>query len=171
MPTLAETQLFFRDAVVKADTTRLAALLAGGPDSEKGLGIHQRNFEASLVTALLTKFPATAWLTGSSSSPKPPNSLSMSARHIHRASRNTDRTFQHSSQRCRALSACPTSQNFRTWNGKLAECPLRSMNKAYRWMSCHLLTRNSYRRWCCGCSLVCAIERRRGPSMSYSCCL
>ena len=64
MPTLAETQLLLRDAIVRDDAGGLATLL-GGPDSEKGLGIHRRNYETSLVTALLTKFPATVWLAGS----------------------------------------------------------------------------------------------------------
>jgi len=64
VPTLAETQLLLRDAIVRDDAGGLATLL-GGPDSEKGLGIHRRNYETSLVTALLTKFPATVWLAGS----------------------------------------------------------------------------------------------------------
>jgi hypothetical protein len=61
---LADIQLFFRNAVVSGEVARVMALLPGGHRSEKGLGIHRRNYEMSLVTALLTKFPATVWLAG-----------------------------------------------------------------------------------------------------------
>lgn len=67
MPTLAETQLHFRNAVVQADTqhvTSLASLLVGGGNPEKRLIVHQRNYRQSLVDALLIKFPATGWLLG-----------------------------------------------------------------------------------------------------------
>ena len=66
MPALAEIQLFFRNAVVTGDVARIMTLLPGGHDPEKRLGIHRRNYEVSLVTALLTKFPATVWLAGTS---------------------------------------------------------------------------------------------------------
>jgi hypothetical protein len=66
VPTLADIQLFFRNAVVNGDVTRIMALLPGGYHPEKGLGIHRRNYEISLVTGLLTKFPATVWLAGTS---------------------------------------------------------------------------------------------------------
>jgi hypothetical protein len=67
MPTLAETQLLFRDAVVQGDTRYvdlLASLLVGGRSPEKRLIVHQRNYRQSLVDALLIKFPATGWLLG-----------------------------------------------------------------------------------------------------------
>ena len=67
MPTLAETQLRFRDAVVHGDmqhVSSLASLLVGGRSPEKRLIVHQRNYRQSLVDALLTKFPATGWLLG-----------------------------------------------------------------------------------------------------------
>ena len=57
MPTLADIQLFFRDAVVTGDMGRIMPLLPCGHHPETGLGIHRRNYEISLVTALLTKFP------------------------------------------------------------------------------------------------------------------
>jgi hypothetical protein len=63
---LAEIQLLFRNAIVADDTVRILPFLAGGHDPQKGLGIHRRNYETSLVTALLTKFPATVWLAGTS---------------------------------------------------------------------------------------------------------
>jgi hypothetical protein len=66
MPTLDKIQSFFRNAIVEADTNPIASLLASYPDPEKGVGIHQRNYQASLMLALLTKFPATAWLAGQS---------------------------------------------------------------------------------------------------------
>ena len=67
MPTLAETQLRFRNAVVQGDTQHigsLASLLVGGGSPEKRLIVHQRNYQQSLVDALLIKFPATGWLLG-----------------------------------------------------------------------------------------------------------
>jgi len=67
MPTLAEIQLLFRDAVVQGDAQHvdfLASLLVGGRCPEKRLIVHQRNYRQSLVDALLMKFPATGWLLG-----------------------------------------------------------------------------------------------------------
>jgi Putative DNA-binding domain len=67
MPTLAEIQLLFRDAVVQGDTQQvdfLGSLLAGGRCPERRLIVHQRNYRQSLVDALLLKFPATGWLLG-----------------------------------------------------------------------------------------------------------
>jgi hypothetical protein len=67
MPTLAETQLRFRDAVVQGDmrhVSSLASLLVGGRSPEKRLIVYQRNYRQSLVDALLMKFPATGWLLG-----------------------------------------------------------------------------------------------------------
>lgn len=67
MPTLAETQSAFRDAVVREraeDIAVLKPLLMGGRNPEKRLSVHQRNYHTSLIDALLVKFPATAWLVG-----------------------------------------------------------------------------------------------------------
>jgi len=67
MPTLAETQLGFREAVVLGDSQHvgsLSSLLVGGHRPEKRLIVHQRNYRQSLVDALLIKFPATGWLLG-----------------------------------------------------------------------------------------------------------
>jgi hypothetical protein len=69
MTTLAETQLRFREAVIQGDTDALAPLvsvLVGGRDPQKRVAVHQRNYRHSLVEALLMKFPATAWLMGTS---------------------------------------------------------------------------------------------------------
>lgn len=66
MPSLAETQSAFRDALVGAeDCTAILPFLVGGPDPRRRLAIHQRHYETSLLAALRMKFPATAWLTGS----------------------------------------------------------------------------------------------------------
>ncbi len=63
MRTLAEIQLQFRDAVIHGDA-EVVPLLMGGSDPVKRLTIHQRNYETSLVDAVLGKFPATGWLVG-----------------------------------------------------------------------------------------------------------
>lgn len=64
MSTLADTQLRIRDAVVTGNTADIAPLLLGGRHPAKRFAIHQRNYQTSLVGALLTKFPATVWLVG-----------------------------------------------------------------------------------------------------------
>ena len=66
MPLLAETQSHLRLAIVAHDAARIVPLLVGGRDPQKRLAIHQRNYETSLVNALLGKFPATHWLVGTS---------------------------------------------------------------------------------------------------------
>jgi Putative DNA-binding domain len=64
MPTLAEIQSYFRNAVIDGDKWQVAPMLVGGCEPEKRLAVHQRNYETSLVDALLVKFPATVWLIG-----------------------------------------------------------------------------------------------------------
>jgi hypothetical protein len=64
MPSLAETQLRIRRAVIDGDTAGMVALLIGGRDPEQRLAIHQRHYRSSLGAAIRTKFPATAWLLG-----------------------------------------------------------------------------------------------------------
>lgn len=65
MPTLADTQQRVRRAVVHGDCQNIGLSLVGSSSPEKRLAIHQRHYEASLLDALLGKFPATAWLIGS----------------------------------------------------------------------------------------------------------
>jgi Putative DNA-binding domain len=65
VPSLAETQLRLRRAVVGDDIAGVVPLLIGGRDPERRLAIHRRHYESSLMTAIRTKFPATAWLVGS----------------------------------------------------------------------------------------------------------
>jgi len=62
---LADTQARMRRAVVGGESGDVLPLLVGGPDPRARLAIHQRHYEASLVTALLGRFPATNWLVGS----------------------------------------------------------------------------------------------------------
>jgi hypothetical protein len=61
---LADTQAQLRRALVEGDTNGILPLLVGGSDAGARLAIHRRHFEASLVKALLGKFPATMWLLG-----------------------------------------------------------------------------------------------------------
>jgi len=63
MPTLTEVQAMVHDAVVPGEANGIEALLVGG---QKRFDIHRRNFEISLVNAITGKFPASAWLAGSS---------------------------------------------------------------------------------------------------------
>jgi Putative DNA-binding domain len=65
VPSLADTQLRLRRAVAGEDSAGIVPLLIGGRDPERRLAIHRRHYESSLVTAIRTKFPATAWLVGS----------------------------------------------------------------------------------------------------------
>ena len=64
MPSLAETQLWIRRAVVDGDTAGIPPQLIGGRNPRRRLAIHQRHYRSSLVAAIRTKFPATAWLLG-----------------------------------------------------------------------------------------------------------
>lgn len=64
MQRLAEIQSHFRNALIDCDAGPLAPVLVGGREPEKRLAINQRNYETSLIDALLVKFPATGWLTG-----------------------------------------------------------------------------------------------------------
>lgn len=66
MPSLVEFQRQMRDAVVRGDVAALAPLLhAGGRDAARRADIHRRHYQTSLVTAVMGRFPATAWLVGS----------------------------------------------------------------------------------------------------------
>jgi hypothetical protein len=62
---LADTQALLRRAVVTGEMTDLESLVFGGAAVNKRLAIHRRHYEASLVAALLRRFPATVWLVGS----------------------------------------------------------------------------------------------------------
>jgi hypothetical protein len=62
---LADIQGHLRRAVVEGEADAVRPLLTGGRDPLHRLAIHQRHYETSLVTGLLTRFPATGWLVGS----------------------------------------------------------------------------------------------------------
>jgi hypothetical protein len=64
VPSLAETRLRLRGAVVDGKIAAIAPLLVGGRDAALRLAIHARHYQASLTAAIRTKFPATAWLIG-----------------------------------------------------------------------------------------------------------
>jgi Putative DNA-binding domain len=65
VPSLADLQANVRRALTSGDVTSLASVLVGGGSPLHRLAIHRRHYQASLVTALLEKFPATVWLIGS----------------------------------------------------------------------------------------------------------
>lgn len=64
MLSLADTQALIRAALVDDASTNVRPILVGGHNPARRLAIHQRQYESSLVAALLGKFPATAWLVG-----------------------------------------------------------------------------------------------------------
>jgi hypothetical protein len=64
VPPLADLQRRVRHAVVTGEGAGIEPVLVGGRHALKRLDIHHRHYETSLVTALLGKFPATAWLVG-----------------------------------------------------------------------------------------------------------
>jgi hypothetical protein len=61
---LAETQTRIRDAVVLGATEDVAPLLVGGRDPVARLAVHHRHYQASLVQAILRRFPGVVWLAG-----------------------------------------------------------------------------------------------------------
>lgn len=61
---LAEIQTRLRDALVSGSNSDALSSFAGGSAAAPRWRIHQRHYEASLVAALLAKFPATQWLAG-----------------------------------------------------------------------------------------------------------
>ena len=65
MQRLAELQRIVADALIRGDSREIACSLRGGRDPRARLAVHIRHYEASLVTALHMKFPATQWLVGS----------------------------------------------------------------------------------------------------------
>jgi Putative DNA-binding domain len=64
MSGLAEIQFQMRQALVQGEVEPLASLITGDADGIKRLNVHRRNYETSLTTALVGKFPATCWLVG-----------------------------------------------------------------------------------------------------------
>lgn len=64
MLALSETQRLVRNALVLSDFDAVSPILVGGHDPAARLAIHRRHYHASLVDALRTRHPATAWLIG-----------------------------------------------------------------------------------------------------------
>lgn len=64
MPALVELQQDIRNVVLGGSADPVVPLLVGGAQPARRLAIHQRHYQASLVEALLTKFPACVWLLG-----------------------------------------------------------------------------------------------------------
>jgi hypothetical protein len=62
---LADFQAQVRGAIVNGGPPQLRTVLVGGRDPVKRFAIHQRHYEASLLRALVEKFPAVVWLVGS----------------------------------------------------------------------------------------------------------
>jgi len=63
MLALLDLQTRLHDALVSGKPTGLAWML-GGARATRRLAIHQRQYTASLVRAVLDRFPATRWLAG-----------------------------------------------------------------------------------------------------------
>lgn len=64
MPPLAEVQCRIRQAVVDGEFGGVADWLVGGRDPAARLAVHRRHYQASLVAAILRKFPGVVWLVG-----------------------------------------------------------------------------------------------------------
>jgi hypothetical protein len=62
---LTNMQLAMREAVVSGDDVCIAPILTGGKEPAKRLQVHRRQYETSLITAIVERFPATVWLIGS----------------------------------------------------------------------------------------------------------
>jgi len=61
---LSETQRLVRNALVASDFDAVSPILVGGQAPAERLAVHRRHYHASLVDALRTRYPATAWLIG-----------------------------------------------------------------------------------------------------------
>jgi hypothetical protein len=65
VPSLADVQGGVRRALVSGGSSGLEAILVGGRDPARRLAIHQRHYRVTLVSSLVSRFPATGWLVGS----------------------------------------------------------------------------------------------------------
>ena len=65
MPQLADIQSAIAQAMLTGDPGQAPAALVGGANASARLQVHLRHYQTSLQSALLEKFPATAWLLGS----------------------------------------------------------------------------------------------------------
>jgi len=62
VPALSDVQALIRRSVVTGDLTGVTDSL--DVRTEKRIAVHRRNYQSSLVDALVCKFPAVAWFTG-----------------------------------------------------------------------------------------------------------
>jgi len=159
---LADIQLFFRNAVVTGDVAHIRALLSDATDPENGLGIHRRNYEVSLVTALLTKFPATVWLAGTSF-------VTEAARDfIRHHPPQAPCIAEYGDEFPRFLAgfpvptACRISENSRSLNGRWDKYPWRLRNDVLLWRIWQRSARTNCRTLCCNCSPESVIAKHRG---------
>jgi hypothetical protein len=65
VPSLTTIQAGIARALVRGDNSQIRTFLRGGTRPEHRLAIHQRHYTASLIRALVDRFPATVWLVGS----------------------------------------------------------------------------------------------------------
>jgi hypothetical protein len=61
---LSDIQAGVRRALVTGDASGLDSVLRGGGDARRRLAVHQRHYAATVVKAVVERFPATEWLTG-----------------------------------------------------------------------------------------------------------
>lgn len=66
MSALAKLQEDIARAIVAGGEAAITTALVGGASPDRRLQIHQRHYEASLTASLMAKFPACAWLVGTS---------------------------------------------------------------------------------------------------------
>jgi Putative DNA-binding domain len=64
VPGVVDAQAWIARALIGAEQREAPPALVGGPSPSARFAIHVRNYEASLLAALASKFPATAWLAG-----------------------------------------------------------------------------------------------------------
>jgi hypothetical protein len=65
MQSLADLESGVRNSVITGDFASVAPWFVGGQAVERRLAIHHRHYQASLIKALMDRFPATIWLVGS----------------------------------------------------------------------------------------------------------
>jgi Putative DNA-binding domain len=65
MQSLADLESGVRNGVITGDFASVAHWFVGGRAVERRLAIHHRHYQASLIMALMDRFPATIWLVGS----------------------------------------------------------------------------------------------------------
>ena len=65
MQSLGDLQSDVHNAVITGDFASVAPWFAGGRAVERRLAIHHRHYQASLIRALVDRFPAMIWLVGS----------------------------------------------------------------------------------------------------------